>query len=112
MATENYTASSPATEDELFSEVNPPKNETAVDETDSEIEGEGDESKSELASNPGLLPKSFFEGKDLEPGTVCRVKIEKVYDDQVSVKYLPHEAESDREDMMPEGDKDLEEMMG
>jgi hypothetical protein len=37
-----------------------------------------------------LLPIAFFEGKELEPGSTCTVKISRVLDDQVEVTYVPH----------------------
>jgi len=40
-----------------------------------------------------LLPIDFFQGKTLEPGSVCSVRIEEVLEDQVSVTYVPHEEE-------------------
>ena len=36
----------------------------------------------------GLLPKSFFMGKDKKPGDKCEVEVTHVYDDQIEVKYL------------------------
>lgn len=58
-----------------------------------------------------LLPIDFFEGKDLEPGTECKIRITKVHDDQVEAEYVPHteEAELGEEPVaMPSG---MEEMM-
>ena len=48
-------------------------------------------------SKTALLPIDFFQGKPLEPGTTCSVKVEEVYEDQVSVSYVPHEAEESAE---------------
>lgn len=38
-----------------------------------------------------LLPKAFFQGKDLQPGTRCEVEITQVHDEEVSVKYVEHD---------------------
>ena len=54
-----------------------------------------------------LLPKNFFGGKELEPGRECKVKIQKVYDDEVMVEYVPHgEKESSDEGDMAENPVD------
>ena len=42
-----------------------------------------------------LLPKSLFGDKDLKPGRACKVKVMRVYDDEVEVAYVPHDGESD-----------------
>ena len=52
-------------------------------------------------SKTGLLPKSFFGDKSLEPGKVCKVEIEHVYEDEVSVRYIPH-SEAKEDDKEPE----------
>jgi hypothetical protein len=52
------------------------------------------EAKSDVKT--ALLPVAFFQGKELEPGTVCKIKIESVEDDQAQVSYVPHE---EREEM-------------
>lgn len=60
-----------------------------------------------------LIPIDFFEGKDLEPGATCEVRITKVHSDQAEVEYVPHsdeDAELGESDVaMPSG---MEEMMG
>lgn len=61
-----------------------------------------------------LIPIDFFEGKELEPGTTCEVRITKVHDDQAEVEYVPHTEEEAPElgeetAPMPSG---MEEMMG
>lgn len=50
-----------------------------------------------------LLSKSFFQGKDLEVGSRCEVEITQIMDDQVSVKYVPHEESKteERSESMP-----------
>jgi len=42
-----------------------------------------------------VLPKDFFQGKDLKPGGECKVRIEQVMDDEVAVTYVPHSAEDE-----------------
>lgn len=49
--------------------------------------GEGEESERETS----ILPLSFFQGKEVTPGKVCRIKVEHIYGDEVEVSYLPHE---------------------
>ena len=49
-------------------------------------ESEEQESGEETA----LLPKRFFAGKSIEPGTKCQIEIVHGYDDEVEVKYVPH----------------------
>lgn len=41
-----------------------------------------------------LLPKSFFEGKDLKPGEQYYVEIVRSYEDEVEVKY-PHKVKDE-----------------
>lgn len=49
-----------------------------------------------------LLPKSFFAGKEIEPGSKCEVEIVHAYDDEVEVRYVPHETKSvDKSDSEP-----------
>jgi hypothetical protein len=63
--------------------------EAAPPRADGDMGGEGDEHMEE--GNTSVLPKSFFEGKELEPGTQCKVEIVAVHGDDVEVKYVPHE---------------------
>lgn len=46
--------------------------------------------KTDSGESTALLPKAFFSGKELTPGNECKVRIQKVYDDQVEVSYVPH----------------------
>lgn len=70
--------------------------------------------KSEMSDEPqtALLPKNFFGGKDLEPGRECKVKIKKVYDDEVQVEYVAHGTNDDEgaSDSAPE-DREMSEAM-
>ena len=65
-------------------------------------------------SNLTLLPKSFFPPeKDLAPGSVCKIQVEEVREDQVLVSYLKDEtAEEVVEAPMPGGVPVDEEMSG
>lgn len=71
-----------------------------------------DEPAESKGTKTTLIPIDFFEGKELEPGTTCEVKIAKVHDDQVEVEYVPHSAEEselgEETVAMPSG---MEEMM-
>jgi hypothetical protein len=53
--------------------------------------------KKEAADDTDLLPRAFFAGKSLEPGSKCEVEIVHVYDDEVAVKYVAHKASKDDE---------------
>jgi hypothetical protein len=44
-----------------------------------------------------LLPKSFFEGKDIKPGEQYYVEIVRSYEDEVEVKY-PHQIKGEESD--------------
>jgi hypothetical protein len=65
-------------------------------EVDNPTEGE---------AQTALLPTEFFQGKDLQPGKTCKVRIERVLEGQVEVTYVPHEAEVGEEE---EGPSDTE----
>lgn len=57
-------------------------------------------------SNLTLLPKSFFPPeKDLAPGSVCKIKVEEVREDQVLVSYAKDESHEEvmEEAPMPGG---------
>lgn len=55
-----------------------------------------------------LLPISFFEGKELTPGTECKIKVQGVQEDQVEVAYVPHsEAEEMPEEVVEAPEEDL-----
>jgi hypothetical protein len=95
-----------AAEDDLFSEGNAPTMEN--DTEDTEITEEGDEGKSDSASTPGLLPKDFFHGKKLEPGVICKIKVEKVLDGQIEVSYVPHKEKETEEETETETEAEPE----
>lgn len=58
------------------------------------------EEKSDAKS--ALLPIAFFQGKELEPGGICSVRIEDVQEDQVLVSYVPHQEEEASEKYAPD----------
>jgi hypothetical protein len=49
------------------------------------------------AENIAILPISFFQGKDLEVGGTCTVKVESIGDDQVQVSYVSESGETGEE---------------
>lgn len=54
-------------------------------------------------SATALVPKEFFEGKDLKPGDRCEVEIAAIHDEEVSLKYVgDHEEEERSEETEPE----------
>jgi len=55
-----------------------------ADDIGMEVEQGSDE------ESTGLLPTEFFQGKELKPGTVCKVRITQVLNGQVQVAYVPH----------------------
>ena len=80
---------------------------------DSPMQGKPDmaaDDKREQQDNQAaaVLPKDFFQGKDLKPGTECKVRIERVMDDEVQVSYVPHEDEgSDKGSKPPMAEDDM-----
>lgn len=48
----------------------------------------------ESGEETALLPKSFFKGKDIEPGSKCEIEIVHGYSDEVEVKYVKHDKDS------------------
>ncbi len=67
-------------------------------------------------SNLTLLPKSFFPPeKDLAPGSVCKIQVEEVREDQVLVSYAKDEGQEEEvleEAPMPAGPPMDAEMSG
>lgn len=69
--------------------------------------------KEDSGAPTGLLSKDFFMGKEPKPGDICSVKVEKIYDDQVEVSYIPHDGSSDTDQASegtesgPETDSDM-----
>lgn len=86
-----------------------PDMETEVEETET-TETEETESKADSAETPGLLPKDFFHGKELKPGTVCEVKVERILDGQVEISYVPHSKKSEKTEEV-ETDSEMESLM-
>jgi hypothetical protein len=64
-------------------------------------------------SNPepeALLPKSFFAGKELKPGTRCEIEVVKTYEDDVGVRFVGHAKEAGMAEKTPP-DMDQEDSM-
>lgn len=70
---------------------------------------EGEEKK--IEGKTALLPLSFFEGKDVTPGTVCSVRVERVQEDQAEVSYVPHSEEESAEGDTAEAEPPSEDVM-
>lgn len=99
-------------EEDLYSDgggASAPDMETEVEETET-TETEETESKADSAGTPGLLPKDFFHGKELKPGTVCEVKVERILDGQVEISYVPHSKKSEKTEEV-ETDSEMESLM-
>lgn len=54
--------------------------------------------KDDSPSETALLPKSFFQGKDLEIGKTCKVRVERLLEDDVEVSYVHHKDKDDSDD--------------
>lgn len=68
------------------------------DDSGSDSPSESREKREEGAAT-SLLPKSFFPSdKDLEVGSTCKVRVEKIMDDQVLVSYAKSEEKTDDDD--------------
>lgn len=48
-----------------------------------------------IEAKTALLPLDFFQGKPLEPGSTCTLKVERVSDDQVEVSYVSESGDSE-----------------
>jgi hypothetical protein len=59
---------------------------------------EASEMEEDAGQETALLPKSLFQGKSLEPGSKCEIKIESVMGDEVEVSYVPHKDKDDKSD--------------
>lgn len=51
------------------------------------------EKKKDEAHQTALLPKSFFPGKDLSVGKTCKVRVERLMEDEVAVSYVRHDSD-------------------
>lgn len=65
--------------------------------------GKSEESEGDAGPETALLPKSLFQGKELEPGSTCKIKIESIMGDEVEVSYVKHDEKGDDK---KESDKD------
>ncbi len=68
---------------------------------------------SEGSAQTALLPIDFFQSKELQPGTTCEVRIERVLDGQVEVTYVPHGSEEPEvgEELVTPGDEEMAGLM-
>lgn len=60
------------------------------------------EESEDSAQSTALLPKNFFQGKDLEAGKRCEVEIISEHEDEVEVRYVKHGGGKDSEEPEPE----------
>lgn len=64
--------------------------------------------EAEASEGPvGLLPKEVFGDKPLEVGSRCEIEIERVMDNQVQIKVLPHQY-GDEAEPAPDAPADAE----
>lgn len=61
-------------------------------------------------SKTALIPIDFFQGKDVQPGSECKIKVSRVLDGQAEVTYMSNDQEPDI-DEIPEQSGD-DEMAG
>lgn len=70
---------------------------------------ESSEENADTSEDTALLPKSFFPNKQLEPGKVCKVKVDEVYEDEVMVSYVQHEGDSEDKEEVKEPEMGMDE---
>ena len=81
-----------------------------TDDQDDETGIELPEEESEETAATALLPLNFFQGREINPGTEIRVRIDKVLDGQAQVSFIGDEAgpDNDVDDFeTDEGDEEL-----
>lgn len=69
---------------------------------DDNLESEDEANEQETA----LLPRSFFQGKDLEVGKTCKIKVEGIFEDEIEVSYVRHKKDKDGKDKDSDDDDD------
>jgi hypothetical protein len=83
---------------------------TMADKDESMSEVEATEEEQETA----LLPRSFFQGKDIEVGKKCEIKVEGIFDDEIEVSYVKSKKKGkdgkDSDDDKPRRDRDSDTM--
>lgn len=52
---------------------------------------DSEETAEDSGAETALLPKSFFGDKSLEPGSTCKIKVVRIYDEEVEVEYVAHD---------------------
>ena|SRR5688572_2007123 len=81
-----------------------------TEETDAVEDSETENSKVDRST--ALVPKTFFPGsKELKPGSVCTIEVERVLDGQVLVKYKTENKPNPDSITEPESESEIEEMM-
>lgn len=78
---------------------------------------DAEEGTEDAGQETALLPRSMFQGKTLEPGTECKIKIESVMGDEVEVSYVPHKEKEEKKEDKEEStdaaiDRSIENMRG
>lgn len=76
-----------------------------MDETAKDVESKEDEGE-----QTALLPKSFFAGKDIKPGSTYTVKVEHVYEDEAECSLSDSKSSSKRKSSMDDADDSLDRM--
>lgn len=69
------------------------------------------ESSNDEGAAEALLPKEFFGGKELKPGSRCEIEIVRVTDDQVIARKVPESEYRDTEDETPAPESAMSDMM-
>lgn len=59
---------------------------------------ESGEKSEDSAQSTALLPKNFFQGKNLGPGKKCEVEIVSEHEDEVEVRYVKHGGKKESEE--------------
>lgn len=76
-------------------------------ESSSEEEDEDQEAKDD-STQTALLPKSFFQGKNLSVGKQCKVEIVRLLEDEAEVKYVPHSEGKEKKPTMAKSSTESE----
>ncbi len=65
------------------------------------------QAKKDDTAQTALLPKSFFQGKDLKVGKQCKVEIVALHESEAEVRYVPH-SNSESSEKMTSSEDDYE----
>lgn len=61
-------------------------------------------SSDKMGAETSLLPKSMFQGKDLAPGDICKIRVVKSYGDEVEVMYEKSDSKDNADANEPDAD--------